>query len=200
MKEWHLTGSYYEACNCEAICPCRRHGDRPGGRSTYGVCDFVLSWCVESGQADGIDLADRRVVMVGSYDDDEPGSPWSVALYIDDHSSPDQRQALADIFLGRTGGTTFTNFARAIGRVTAVQFATITLDHTPDHQGIDVSPHVTVRTRQAVAHTEPVSCAIPGHHHPGREVITDIMRVDDGEFSWEVRGRCGFATDFAYSS
>ena len=41
---WAVSGSYYEVCNCEAICPCRRHGARKGGRSTYGTCDFALSW------------------------------------------------------------------------------------------------------------------------------------------------------------
>ena len=28
---WAVSGSYYEVCNCEAICPCRRHGARKGG-------------------------------------------------------------------------------------------------------------------------------------------------------------------------
>ncbi len=32
---WRISGSYLEACNCEAICPCRRIGRRHGGRSTY---------------------------------------------------------------------------------------------------------------------------------------------------------------------
>ena len=28
---WRISGSYLEACNCQAICPCRRIGGRPGG-------------------------------------------------------------------------------------------------------------------------------------------------------------------------
>lgn len=46
----------------------------------------------------------------------------------------------------------------------------------------------------------PVSCGIPGHDHPGREVTADILRVSDGPLQWEVHGRCGFATDFAYAA
>ena len=33
MSDWQLAGTYLEACNCEAVCPCRRIGGRAGGRS-----------------------------------------------------------------------------------------------------------------------------------------------------------------------
>src|SRR5207249_38154 len=112
--------SYFEACNCEAICPCRQIGDRTGGRSTYGVCQFALSWSILTGHADGIELAGRQAVLAGWYDDDEPGSRWRVVLWVDEGASDAELDAMADIFLGRAGGTTFTNFARAIGEVHAV--------------------------------------------------------------------------------
>jgi len=193
MSGWNVSGSYYEACNCEAICPCRRHGDRPAGRSTYGVCDFVLSWVIQSGQAEGVDLAARTVVMAGSYDDDEPGSPFRVVLYLDDRCTTEQHEKLSEIFLERAA------FTRAIGEVKAVRSAVITLDHEAHSERVNVDPYITVRTRVPVDHTEPVSCGIPGHDRPGREIIAEVMRVEDDDLSWEVRGRCGFTTDFSYS-
>jgi hypothetical protein len=45
-----------------------------------------------------------------------------------------------------------------------------------------------------------VSCGIPGHDRPGTEMLTEVQRVDDPPLRWEVFGRCGFATDFAYRS
>ena len=42
IRSWSVAGPYFEACSCEAICPCRSTGGRKGGRSTYGVCDFAL--------------------------------------------------------------------------------------------------------------------------------------------------------------
>lgn len=196
---WTLSGTYYEACNCEAICPCRRQGSRKGGRSTFGICDFVLSWMIEKGEADGLDLAGRKVVMIGNYDDDEPLSPWRVALYVDEDALPEQHHTLAEIFVGRRGGDTFAQYARAITEVKSVRSASIRLDHTTDSQRIDVDPFVTVATRHPVDHDEPVSCGIAGHHLPGREIVADVMRAEDGDFGFEVRGRCGFATSFAYS-
>ena len=80
---WEISGSYLEACNCEAICPCRRIGGRPGGRSTYGECLGALSWIVEEGRAGDVDLAHMRAVLASRYHDDEPGSPWTFALFVD---------------------------------------------------------------------------------------------------------------------
>jgi hypothetical protein len=85
VRVWTIVGSYFEVCNCEAICPCRRVGERAGGRST-------------------------------------------------------------------------------------------------------------------VEAPAPVACGIPGFDRPGQEVIADTFRVSDAPLSWDLHGRCGFATDFSYSS
>jgi hypothetical protein len=91
---WQISGSYLEACNCEAICPCRTIGGRKGGRSTEGVCLGALSWQIDEGTAGEVGLFDLRVVLALRYDDDEPGSPWDFVLYIDERADRDQREAL----------------------------------------------------------------------------------------------------------
>jgi hypothetical protein len=197
---WSVSGSYYEVYNCEAICPCRRHGTRKGGHSTYSTCDFALSWRILEGHAGSVDLVDLSVVLAGSYCDDEPGAPWRVVLYVDEKGRPEQRQALTDIFLGRAGGTTLRNFADAIGEVYAVRQAQIELQHVPDQESILVERYVTAKTARPVSSNAPVSCGIPGHDHPGKEIIAETFQVNDGALHWSISGRCGFATSFAYSS
>lgn len=195
-----MAGSYFEACNCEAVCPCRRHGDKTGGRSTYGICDFALSWLITDGEFGDLDLCQRQVVMAGSYDDDETDQPWRVALYIDDNAEPAQHEALTAIFLGRAGGGTLHNFAANIGEVYVVRAATILLTHSRDHERIRAGDYVRVATLAPADVEGPVSCGIPGHDHPGTELVTGDFHVDDLALRWEVTGRCGFATQFAYSS
>jgi hypothetical protein len=197
---WRVEGSYFEACNCEAICPCRRHGDYAGGRSTFGVCDFALSWFVRDGDADGVDLRDLGVVLAGSYGDDEPDSPWRVVLYVDDRADEKQASALADIFLGRAGGATVENYAAAIGEVYAVRTATIRLTHSGAERRIHVDDYVEVWAVEEVASEAIISCAIPGHDRPGAEMRARVMRVRDEPLSWELAGRCAFRGDFSYSS
>src|SRR3954471_6537303 len=91
---WSVSGTYLEACNCEAICPCRRIGGRQGGRSSYGICMGALSWSIERGHAGDVDLAERRGVLASRYDDDEPGSPWDFIVFLDEEADARQRDAL----------------------------------------------------------------------------------------------------------
>jgi hypothetical protein len=173
---------------------------RTGGRSTYGTCEFALSWLILDGHAGAIDLSGLAAVMVGRYDDDEAGSPWRVALYIDERGDAEQRRALTEVFLGRLGGSVFNNFASAIGEVYAVRPASIELNHAPGSQSIKAGSFVTVRAAESVDADGPVSCGIPGHDRPGQELRMSVLRVEDAPLTWEVSGRCGFATDFDYRS
>jgi hypothetical protein len=197
---WQISGSYFEACNCDAICPCRMVGDRPGNRPTYGVCQFALSWHVLRGSAGATMLDDLAVVMAGWYDDAEPGQPWRVTLYIDDRADAVQHDTLAAIFLGDAGGTTLSNFAAAIGTVHAVRRACIALSHERRRWSMRVEHYVNVSAATPVSADAPVMCGIPGRDHPGTEVVSDTLTVDDGPLQWELRERCGFATDFRYTS
>src|SRR4029453_17391954 len=80
---WRIGGSYFESCNCDPICPCRRIDGASGGRSTHGVCLGLLSWVIGTGDADGVDLDGQPVALASRYSDDEEGSPWTWILYLD---------------------------------------------------------------------------------------------------------------------
>src|SRR3954454_20454505 len=107
---WRIRGTYFESCNCDAICPCRRIDGRAGGRSTHGVCLGVLSWLIHEGAAEGTDLSGLPVALASRYSDDEPGSPWTWTLYLDARASAEQRTALEGIFTGRLGGDALRHF------------------------------------------------------------------------------------------
>jgi hypothetical protein len=200
--EWRVSGSYFEACNCDAICPCRRQGGQKlTTGSTYGVCDFALSWRITKGRWGDLELSGLSVVLAGFYRDDEAGKPWRVCLYVDEQATSAQHEALAKIFLGQAGGTPLRNFAKAIGEVYAVRPARIELDHRPRRWFMRASDYVSVRASVTVSSdVGPVSCGIPGHDHPGEELQTELMQVEDDPLRWEFHGRCGFASDFDYAS
>ena len=199
---WRLSGSYLEACNCEAICPCRRIAGRQGGRSTYGVCLGSLSWRIEEGDAGGIDLAGMRTVLANRYDDDEEGSPWSFFLYVDERADERQREALEGIFLGRLGGTPELQFPWVWKPSTllGVRQVAIEIDHTPGRGWFRAGGHVSVRVREPLERQEPVTCVIPGHDRSGREVVADLLSVEDGPLEFELKGKCGYEASFDYSS
>jgi hypothetical protein len=200
--EWAISGTYLEACNCEVICPCRRVGGRAGGRSTYGTCQGALSWAVLDGRAGDVDLSGLGAVLVLSYDDDEPGSPWTYFLYVDERGSERQREALALILTGELGGTAKRQFPWAFkeSRPLGWRAAPIEIQHTPRRGWFIAGEQVTLRVGDPVADQEPVTCVIPGHHRSGVELHADLLRVEEGPLSFEVTGRCAYRSTFSYSS
>ena len=200
MNQWRVSGSYFEVCSCEALCPCRRLGGRQGGRAVYDSCDFALSWHIKKGHADSLDISGLDVVMAGSYRDDEPGSPWRIILYVDEHATAAQHAALADIFLGRAGGATLRNFAKVIGEVHAIRNARIEVDHRPNRERMVIPDLLSASTARPFLTDELVTCGIPGYDHPGQEIVGAEFKLNDAPLTWDFNGRCGFATDFEYSS
>jgi hypothetical protein len=199
---WELSGTYLESCNCEAICPCRTIGGSRGGRSTYGICMGALSWAIERGRAGAVDLSGLQVVLASRYDDDEPGSPWTFRLYLDERGDEAQREALTEIFLGRLGGTPLKQFPWAFksSNPLGVRAVPIEIDHAPGRGWFRAGGEITVRIREPVPDQEPVTCVIPGHHRSGTEVYAETLAVDDEPLSFEFSGVCGYESNFEYSS
>jgi hypothetical protein len=199
---WQLSGSYLEVCNCDAICPCRRIDGVAGGRSTYGRCEGALSWRIAEGAVDGVDVSGLSVVMAIWYSDDEPGSPWSWLLYLDERADEGQRGALEDVFTGRLGGTPLSQFPWAFkpSNLLAVVPCRIEIDHTPGRGWFRAGPQVTVRVDAPYPTQSPVTCVIPGHHRQGREVVAETLDVENEHFAFSYSGRCGYENTFAYSS
>lgn len=201
MVAWHIRGSYFEACSCDAICPCRRVNGAAGGRSTHGVCMGVLSWLIEEGAADGVDLTGIPVGIASRYSDDIEGSPWDWILYLDATATGEQNAALEAIFTGRAGGDALAHFPWAWKPANLIEVRPVGLEvhHEPRRQRFRVRDHVTVRIRDRYPGDETVTCVIPGHERGGEELIADVLRVDDGPLVFEYSGVCGYAGTFDYS-
>jgi hypothetical protein len=198
---WHIRGTYFESCNCDAICPCRRVDGTAIGRSTHGVCMGVLSWLIEDGGADGVDLSHLPVALACRYSDDEPGSPWTWALYLDETATDEQRTALEGIFTGRAGGDALRHFPWAwkASELVAVRPVAIDVEHTRRRQRLRIRDRVSVRIRDRYPGDETVTCVIPGHEQPGEELVADELVVQDGPLAFEYRGVCGYGSRFDYA-
>jgi hypothetical protein len=140
------------------------------------------------------------VAVASHYSDDEPGSPWSIVLYLDERTDREQRAALEQIFLGRVAGTQIDHFPWAWkpSILLAVRPARIEIDHTPRRQWFRVRDALSVRIRGAVDDDATVTCVIPGHEQEGEELVAEHMKVDDAALRFEYAGNCGYAASFDY--
>jgi len=174
-------------------------GGVPGGRSTYGVCFGVLGWRVDEGHADDVDLAGLAAALTIRYDDDEPGSPWSIILHVDAGADRRRRAALEQILLGELGGDVMRlPWIRKPRDVIDVRASEIRFGDGAVHT-LQVGDAVTLRASRPVETDVPVACGIPGYHQPGTELYADTFVVSDDPFAWELAGNCAFASRFDYT-
>lgn len=188
---FRIAGTYLEACNCDAICPCRMIDGVAGGRSTHGVCFGALSWRVDEGRAFDVDLAGTGAVMTYSYNDDEKGSPWTLVLHVDGPAE------LAQILLGRVGGEHVRTLPWVRKRTASVEVRSARIAF--DEGVVRVGEEIHLRALTPVDTEATVSCIVPGHDRPGTELINEELVVRDGSFEFELHGTCAFTRRFEYS-
>ena len=82
--QWHLSGDYFENCNCSVVCPCLVSKNAPfTSRPTEGVCDVAFMFHIESGSFDGATLDGLNVALAVHAPGPMADGNWSVAAYID---------------------------------------------------------------------------------------------------------------------
>ena len=198
---YRVRGTYLESCNCDAPCPCRRIDGRTGGRSTHGICDGALSWSILEGSEGHVDLGGLGVVLATRYSDDEEGSPWTFALFVDERGDAAQREALGRIFSGALGGTVLDHFPWAwkASDPLGVEPARIEIDHTPGRGWFRADEKVSVRVLGPYAGPETITCVIPGYDREGRELVVEDMHVESAPLAFEYEGVCAFESTFDYA-
>lgn len=100
--EWEIRGTYNETCASEGQCPYYFGRDKEGG------CRYFMTFRIEEGKFDGVDLAGITVVYLGDLphstyaEVEEKGSEG--AIYISDTATPAQRAVLDTLVVRSLGG------------------------------------------------------------------------------------------------
>jgi hypothetical protein len=109
-----------EVCNCNVLCPCWV-GEDPDN----GTCDAVVAYHVDKGTIDGVDVSDRTFVILDYLPGNVLEGNWRAVFYVDDRATPEQEEALVNVFTGKLGGP-IADLAQLIGEVVAIERAPIT--------------------------------------------------------------------------
>ena len=110
-EKWILAGTYFEACNCDVVCPCF-FGSPPTGEE----CTVFVAWHIDNGKFDDIRLDGLSVALaahrlrMASWKDEGSGC----LLYVDERATQDQKAALTKIFSAKLG---FVLLTRVVGRL-----------------------------------------------------------------------------------
>ena len=99
QKTYVLDGTLLEACSCVGPCPCWVGDDPDGGR-----CDTVIAYSIDQGQVGGVDVSNLSFVQVNQIPGNVLAGNWRAVFYIEDKATPEQREAILNVFSGKLGG------------------------------------------------------------------------------------------------
>src|SRR5262245_1268166 len=99
---WQISGEYFEACNCDSVCPCPTSG--MAARPTKGYCAVGLVFRVGQGVHGSTKLDGLSFAVLARTPGPMAQGNWTVGLILDERGSAEQRDALTAIASGRDGG------------------------------------------------------------------------------------------------
>ena len=119
---YHLEGRLLEVCNCRVLCPCWI-GEDPD----FKTCKTIVAWRFDKGQINGIDIAGRTIAVIAFIPGNILQGNWRAAVYVDDKASPQQKEAILNVYTGKLGGPV-ADLVKLIGEVVSVESVPITFD------------------------------------------------------------------------
>ncbi len=75
MSNWMVKGTYLEACNCEAICPCIVFSP-----PTEGSCTALVGWHIDEGRHQGTVLDGLNAALLVHSPGEMKDGNWPVIL------------------------------------------------------------------------------------------------------------------------
>lgn len=199
-ENWKLEGDYFEACNCDIVCPCVYLGD-----PDQGECDVVVAWHVQKGNFENIPLEGLSVVAVFHTPGNMfTGPKWKAALYLDEKANKEQADALGKIFSGQAGGF-FGVVAGLIGEVAGVRSVPIKFEVDGKRRTLQVPSAIDLtiegiegadKSKESTIINAPMLVA-PGF----AAVVAKSTKNSYGDhgMKWDNSGKNGFYSRFAYA-
>lgn len=99
---WRMSGTYFESCNCEMLCPCTWSAF--AAAATNDRCKVVLVYHVDEGDVDGVDVSGLSFALVVDAPQHMGEGGWRVGVCLDANAAPEQADRLGQVVSGQLGG------------------------------------------------------------------------------------------------
>ena len=196
---WNVSGQYFEACNCEAACPCVFLSP-----PTEDDCTALVGWHIDEGEFEGTTLDGLNVALAVRSPGHMAQVEWQAALYFDDRASDAQSKALAAIFSGQAGGHP-ERLASHIGEVLGAGSASITFETEADGTSMTIAGIADVAITAAAGQGD-ARISVENHPlaiAPGFAAVvarSERLTYDDHGMQWNLAEKNGFYSPFEYAS
>jgi len=199
-NNWKLEGDYFEACNCDTVCPCVFLGD-----PDQGECDVTIAWHIANGHFDDISLDGLNVAAVFHTPGNMlTGPKWKAALYLDERATNEQADALGKIYSGKSGGF-FGVIAGLIGELVGIRSVPINFEMDGKRRALRIPSAIdlTIEGMEGADKSKDVTVFnTPMHVAPGFPAVvakSTKYSYNDHGMEWNNSGKNGFYSRFAYA-
>ena len=198
---WNLSGSYFETCSCDVVCPCTASLSLGATRDR---CQVVLVFNVESGEIDGTDVSGLSVAAVAETPKVMSEGNWRLGVVIDDAASDEQAKKLGAVFSGALGGP-MEALGPLVGENLGVERLPIEVSEDGLNHAVRIGDGIDFEIEDVVPFGvetgEPAR--LTGIFHPvGSELtISRATRSTINAFGISYEARAGFSTsEFAWAA
>lgn len=197
---WKLEGDYFEACNCDIVCPCLFLGN-----PDKGECNVTVAWHITKGHFNDTRLDELNVAGVFHTPGNMfTGPKWKAALYIDEKANKVQTDGLGKIFSGQAGGF-FGVIAGLIGELAGVRSVPIKFEVDGKRRSLHIPSAIDItiegiegadKNKETTISNAPMLVA-PGF--PAVIAKSSKNSYSDHGMKWDNSGKNGLYSKFAYS-
>lgn len=192
VPEWQVQGFYFEACNCDSVCPC--YSAHP---PTHGYCEGNCAWHITKGHYDDLVLDGLNVIMMVRCDGFMRETPWQCWFYLDQSSTEEQFEAVKGIFTLQKGGY----LARIFGnlwKIKGVERAQIEMKIGGWQQSTSIIGRLGLAVGILKPGEGPTLCRIP--NVAGVAALADQNWFDDRITKFDYKNKNALSTTFEYTS
>jgi hypothetical protein len=197
---WELSGTFYESCSCDAICPCT--WSNLARRATKDYCRFALAFVTEKGEIEGVDVSERTFVLIGDTPAQMAEGNWRLGVIVDDGASEEQVGKLGQVLSGELGGPPAA-LGPLLGEFLGIEQSPITIERDGNRHHIQVGDlvdysgeRVTIESGEQVTLTNIVA-------HPAGPTmgLAPVSQSKVSAFGVEYSGEdlSGFSHPFRWS-
>lgn len=196
-SKWALSGSYFEACNCEVACPCVFTS-----APTEEECTVLLAWHIDKGKYGDVALDGLNVALAIFAPGHMLQVKWDIALYLDEKASSQQREALTTIYGGKAGGEPAA-LGPLVGKVLGVKPARIEFIVKGKERSLRMPgiAEMEISALEGAGGKEVTLENIPLTAVPNQITIvakSKKLSFHDHGWNWNVSGKNGFYSPFAF--
>ena len=185
--KWTIEADYFQTCNCDYGCPCEFEAP-----PTQGWCEGAGAYRITTGNYGDVSLEGLGLAWAAKW----PGAihlgDGTVAIFIDERASQQQRDALIQIASGQAGGLPFEILATTFSKVLEPQFVPFQFDLKGKDSSVKVGNAISMAF-------EPVKNPVTGEPEGIRVVHESGFIFKEAEVVSAKEGRVSFSElDFSW--